>query len=172
VIRRGAREIAAGATRLREVTRDDARFLHRLRSDDATRGAFRTPGPIPFADHLRFIERYFASDNHDRWFVVEHAGEAVGTIALYDLSDDARTAAWGRFAIAPERRGRGIGAAALGLLLEHARDLGVRRLRCEVLAANQPADTLYRRLGFVAVGAELHDGRLFVQLEKRLDERP
>ena len=64
----------------------------------------------------------------------------------------------------PERRGRGWGRRSLELLIAHARELGVRRLRCEVLAGNAVADGLYRRLGFGATGSYETDGRRFLQL--------
>ena len=59
--------------------------------------------------------------------------------------------------------GGGDGGASQ-LLIAHARALGIRRLRCEVLAGNAVAAGLYGRLGFVATGSYEQEGRRFLQL--------
>jgi RimJ/RimL family protein N-acetyltransferase len=182
VIHHGPREIADGIAdrivddiRLREVTPEDAEALYRWRMEPATRGQFRGAAEVPYASHQAYLRRYFDPANSDRWFVIEAAGEPVGAIALYDLAPgggeaDGGEAEWGRFVIAPERRGRGWGRRSLELLIAHARDLGVSRLRCEVLAGNTVAAGLYRRLGFVETGSYEQEGRRFVQLAARLNE--
>ena len=147
----GRRRLGDGVVALREVTPADAEDLYRWRMEEGARPMFRHRELVPYAQHLAFVQRYFEPTNRDRWFVVEALGKAVGAVALYDFTADGSAAEWGRFVIAPEARGRGYGRRALRLLVEHARALGVRRLRCEVLAGN-PVERLYRELGFVEDG--------------------
>jgi RimJ/RimL family protein N-acetyltransferase len=172
VISQGPREAGDGVVRLREVTLADSAPLYRWRMEPETRSRFRGTDVVPYASHEAFLARYFQPDNRDRWFIVEAAGEPVGAIALYDFSPDGAAAEWGRFVIAPEHRGRGWGRRALTLLMDHARAIGVRDLRCEVLAGNAAAEGLYRRLGFVETGSYEHDGRRFLELATVLPERP
>jgi RimJ/RimL family protein N-acetyltransferase len=153
-----------GEIRLREITPADVDLLYRWRMDPATRAQFRGAEEVPFAAHQAYVARYFEPANTDRWFIVEAGGEPVGALALYGFADGGAAAEWGRFVIAPEHRGRGWGRRSLELLLAHARGLGVRRLRCEVLAGNAAAAGLYRRLGFLETGADEHGGRRFLQL--------
>jgi len=169
LIESGPRSFGDGEVRLREVTLADAADLYRWRMEPETRRQFRGTEEVPFAAHEAYLARYFAPDNNDRWFIVEAGGEAVGAIALYDLSADGRTAEWGRFVISPEHRGRGLGRRSLALLIGHARGLGVRDLRCEVLAGNAVAAGLYERLGFVPTSSYEHAGRSFTCLALRLD---
>jgi RimJ/RimL family protein N-acetyltransferase len=164
LIRSGPSEIADGEVRLREVTPEDAGDLYRWRMEPATRAQFRGVDEVPFTAHQAYLARYFDPANTDRWFVIEAAGEPVGAIALYDLSPDGAEAEWGRFVLDPGRRGRGWGRRSLELLTAHARSLGMRRLRCEVLAGNAVAAGLYRRLGFVETGSYEQEGRRFLQL--------
>jgi RimJ/RimL family protein N-acetyltransferase len=164
LIRSGPGEIADGKVRLREVTPADAGDLYRWRMEPATRAQFRGVDEVPFAAHQAYLARYFEAANSDRWFVIEAAGEPVGAIALYDLSPDSAEAEWGRFVLDPERRGQGWGRRSLQLLIAHARSLGIRRLRCEVLGGNAVAAGLYRRLGFVETGSYEQEGRRFLQL--------
>lgn len=174
MIHHGPHTVAEGEVRLREVTPGDAEALYRWRMEPATRGQFRGTAEVPYAAHQAYLARYFDPGNTDRWFVIEAGGEPVGAIALYGLAADGGEAdggeadggeaEWGRFVLAPEHRGRGWGRRSLELLIAHARALGVRRLRCEVLAGNAVAAGLYRRLGFVETGSHEQEGRRFLQL--------
>jgi RimJ/RimL family protein N-acetyltransferase len=170
LIRSGLRTAAGGEVRLREIVPADVADLYRWRMDPGTRAMFRGTDPVSIETHRAFLARYFQPDNTDRWFVIEAGGEPVGTIALYDVSADGREAEWGRFVVAPEHRGRGWGRRGLELLIDHARAIGVRTLRCEVLAGNATAEGLYRRLGFAETGSYEHEGRRFLQLAARLME--
>jgi RimJ/RimL family protein N-acetyltransferase len=133
--------------------------------DATSRPMFRSTAPVPYETHLDFMARYFSAANTDRWFVIEHRGAPVGSIVLYDVDAARGDAEWGRLVIAPEHRGRGHASRALALLVGHARDLGLRRLRCEVLAGNARAEGLYRASGFVETAVADVDGRRFVRLE-------
>lgn len=129
---------------------------------------FRSTEAAPFETHESFLGRYFRPENHDRWFVIEAEGAPVGAIALYGFSEDGSEAEWGRLVVAPEARGRGYGKRALELLVEHARGIGVRLLRCEVLAGNVAAEAIYGELGFVETGREETGGRVFRYLAREL----
>jgi RimJ/RimL family protein N-acetyltransferase len=133
---------------------------------------FVDTAPLPFASHEAFVAAYFSDANDDRWFVVEVDDKPVGTIALYGLSADGRSAEWGRFVIDPSHRGRGWGSDALRLLVEHAYELGVRRLHCKVLAGNAAAERLYARVGFREVGRFEQEGRQFLELVSDLEGNP
>lgn len=170
MIHGGPREIVDGEVRLREVTPEDALPLYRWRMEPGARAMFRGSDVVPYETHRAFLERYFQPDTRDHWFIIEAGGEAVGAIALYSFSADGTAAEWGRFVVSPEHRGRGWGRRSLELLIAHARAIGVRDLRCEVLAGNAPAEGLYRRLGFAETGSYEHEGRRFLRLSARLTE--
>ena len=55
--------------------------------------------------------------------------------------------------VAPEARGRGVGAALVREVVAWAREGGLRRLYLDVGAGNASARRLYGRRGFVATGA-------------------
>lgn len=161
MIRSGPSETGDASIRLREVTREDAPNLYRWRMDPSSRGMFLHTEKVPFKTHVAFVMRYFQPENTDRWFVIETAGRPVGSIALYGFSADGTEAKWGRLVVAPEERTRGYGSRGLALLIEHARQIGVKRLACEVLAGNAAAEHLYTRAGFVETGQEESSGRVF-----------
>lgn len=163
----GVREFGDRDVRLREVTLDDAPELYRWRMHESSRPMFRSTQPVPYETHLDYVRRYFEPGNTDRWFVIEEYSAPVGSIVLYGIDPARGEAEWGRLVIAPEHRSRGLASRGLALLVRHARELGLRRLRCEVLEGNAHADKLYRATGFVETGVEEVGGRRFIQL--RLD---
>ncbi len=164
MIRHGPSRLADGDLVLREISPADSERLYRWRMDPANRPMFRDTALVPFDRHERFVARYFEADNTDCWFVIEAGGVPVGTIALYGLSADRAEGEWGRLVIDAGHRGRGYGKRALGLLIRYAREIGVRRLRCEVLSGNDAAEKLYRAMGFEEVASHEYGGRRFLEL--------
>lgn len=57
-----------------------------------------------------------------------------------------------RVAVAPTRRGSGVGHALVAEAANQAREAGCRSLRLEVRAANEGARAFYSRLGFAQIG--------------------
>jgi GNAT superfamily N-acetyltransferase len=121
---------------------------------DADAGAFR-------ALNLQWIAHYFeveakdleAVDHPERILaeggaivMAELDGAPVGTCAL--LKRDADTWELAKMAVAPARRGAGIGAALMAGALETGRALGAKRLYLESNARLTPAITLYEKSGF------------------------
>lgn len=66
---------------------------------------------------------------------------------------DAASASLYQVWVAPEARGRGVGAALLDAAVAWARNRGARALHLGVTTGDTAAARLYRRAGFVAVGA-------------------
>lgn len=166
VISDGRRELGSPDFRLREITPGDSQNLYRWRMDATSRPMFRSNEPVSPEKHAALLSRYFAPDNGDRWFIIEARETPVGAIVLHAPSRG--EAEWGRLVISPEARGRGYGRRALTLLIEHARQLGLSRLRCEVLAGNAAAEAIYGELGFRETGREEVDGRTFRRLSLEL----
>ena len=169
MIRSGSRRFGDRDVQLREVTMDDAPELYRWRMHETSRPMFRSTAAVPYEVHLEFMQGYFDPANTDRWFVLEEYGAPAGSIVLYGIDPAAGEAEWGRLVIAPEHRSRGLATRALALLVRHARELGLKRLRCEVLEGNAHADRLYRAAGFRETGVAEVEGRRFVQLALDLE---
>lgn len=153
---------------LRPVTAADAPDLFRWREDPRSARYFRT-ALGSYEDHLAFVERHLASKGRDEWFIVQDGHESVGTIALYDFSEDGRSAEFGRLLIDPAKRRRGYAQSALRLIVEHARSLRLHELTCEVLADNHRALAIYHSSGFIERGSTMDDGRRYLQLRLDLD---
>jgi ribosomal protein S18 acetylase RimI-like enzyme len=112
---------------------------------------------VEWADGAKaaFLEHQFsAQDRHYRsnypaatLDVIEVDGERAGRLYVYRGEDDIRIM---DIAVAPAFRGRGIGTGLVEALMAEARASG-RTLSIHVEAQN-PARSLYDRLGFMPVG--------------------
>jgi GNAT superfamily N-acetyltransferase len=83
--------------------------------------------------------------------VAEDDGRAVGFIFCVLGDRGRKTAHITDFYVRPEARGRGIGRALLGALIDPARATGLDHVSLEVLLRNAEARRLYERLGFAPV---------------------
>lgn len=102
-------------------------------SDPWTRGMF--------AAHL--------AAESDTFLVADDDGTVVGYALVRVASDEAELL---NIAVAPERRGTGIGARLLDAGITAARALGASEMWLEVRESNVPAQSLYASRGFAAVG--------------------
>ncbi|MBU0552323.1 GNAT family N-acetyltransferase [Myxococcota bacterium] len=140
--------------RLRPLRHADLPLTLAWHNDPAVRDpmmGFR--GPVTEAQEARWFEA-LAQDQRRAVFGVEALADAalVGYTQLNDLDWISRTANLGIAIGAAERRGQGLGAQALDLLIAYgAAALNLRKIYLRVLAEN-PARRLYARAGFVEEG--------------------
>ena len=147
----------APSVALRARVDADLDVLFRLAADLPT-WEERTPAwPAPLtraafdARIARSVEQEETSS--DIRFVIDADGTPVGSVTLFGQDELARHAEVG-IALVPEARGRGIGTAAIALIVEFAfvrRNL--RRLHLEAIASNTGAIRAYEKAGFA------HEGR-------------
>jgi ribosomal protein S18 acetylase RimI-like enzyme len=139
--------------RLRPVAGDDREFLVDLYG--SLREAELAHIPWDEATRRAFIEQQFAAqDTHYRQHypgatldVVEVDGEPAGRLYVHRGPRDIRIM---DIALAPAFRGHGIGTGLLRTLIAEAEESG-RKLSIHV-EMNNPARTLYERLGFRPAG--------------------
>jgi RimJ/RimL family protein N-acetyltransferase len=141
---------------LRTRTDADLDVLYRVAAELDTweeRGP-SAPAPLSrarFEARLARAEEGDASEQDAR-FVVDVAGDAVGSALLFNVDTLARHAEAG-ISLVPEARGRGIGTSAMRLLVEFGfvrRNL--RRIHLQAIASNAGALRSYAKAGFVVEG--------------------
>lgn len=141
-----------GAVSLREPSTADELALLRWRGDAANEplmlwhGTARGP-----SDVKAWVARRTGDPAGRFWIVTDRTGEAVGFAQLTAINVRDGHAACGLF-VDESVRGRGVSAAALNILVEASRELGLRKLVIEVLATNARAIDFWTRSGFARVG--------------------
>jgi RimJ/RimL family protein N-acetyltransferase len=140
---------------LRLATGDDALFLWGLANDPAVRSAAFHPEAIPLDAHFGWLKRRLGSAGTRIW-ILEQRGCAVGQVRYDRVSPDVAEI---DYAVSAPYRGRGLGHVALRLSAALASsELGVRRLRGEVLASNAASGRAFERAGFVRVDGARQGG--------------
>lgn len=139
---------------LHEITRDTVRGICRLEVAPAQR-AFVAPNAVSIS------EAHFAPE---AWFRAIYAeDEPVGFVMLSLKPEVPEFYLW-RFMIAAPFQGRGYGAAALALAIDHVRALGAKELLTSTVPGEGTPRPFYEGLGFVATGV-VEDGEEVLQLE-------
>jgi len=137
----------------RPVTDDDLPFLAELYASTRREEVAQTGWPAETqeaflrqqheAQHRHYTLHYAAAE----WLVIERGGQPVGRLCLLDKPDDLHIV---DISLLPHARGQGLGGAILEDILDAARELGKGvAIHVEI---NNPALSLYRRLGFEVVG--------------------
>jgi ribosomal-protein-alanine N-acetyltransferase len=94
-------------------------------------------------------QRALADPARRAWVVEGPGGRVAGFIAVACPADEVEIE---QFAVAPEARRRGVGAALVAHVLAWGRARGAAACHLEVRARNRAARRLYARLGFTAAG--------------------
>ncbi len=126
-----------GVVTLRPCQDDDIEPT-RLAHDEAIADAFGFPEVIPSArQHRQAVQRWsaaYAAERRTVNFVVEYAGQPVGTVEVRDQGDRLGQLSWTLY---PPYRGQGLATRAVCLLLRYAFDeLGMERLEAYVAPDN------------------------------------
>ncbi|MBF0370537.1 MAG: GNAT family N-acetyltransferase [Magnetococcales bacterium] len=110
------------------------------------------PGAVSREQEERWYQRILEERESNRLVLgVEDLsdGVLVGFIQLSDIDRHDRTAQLGLTIGEKSRQGRGLGREALGLMVDYAFDLlELNRIWIRVVAYNERALTLYRKMGF------------------------
>lgn len=136
--------VEPSAIRLRPAQASDLAFLHRVHREAMRPHVERVFGAW---DEDAQRERFAASTDPATHEIVECDGRAVGCQWVRPHPDALELV---RLYLLPEAQGRGVGSHLLGALVERAERSGLA-VRLRVLRGN-PAERLYRRLGFRVVG--------------------
>lgn len=148
---------------LRTARPDDAGRLFEWANDPATRTASFDREPIPWPVHVAWLTALLRDEDRRLW-IAEEGGVPVGQVRVDRTPDGIGVVSIG---LAPEVRGRGVGSTVIRKGLAAAvRELGIRRARAIMLAANLPSRHLFESVGFVAlVGSDVPGHRAALVLE-------
>lgn len=141
--------------RLRGLTRDDLPQLFEWYQDrgvaDTLVGGYRLRGRDEALNHMqKWLE---TSASTARLLIVDKTGRPLGLTILSDVDMTTRRAELSIFIGSPAWRGRGVGKAAVRLLLDYAfQDLGLNRVELRVLEDNVAAIRAYEACGFLREG--------------------
>ncbi|GAC1618927.1 MAG: GNAT family N-acetyltransferase [Candidatus Elarobacter sp.] len=138
--------VTAGA--IRNAGEDDLQAIAAiLNAGIATRTATAQLDPVDVDDRRAWLRRHDA--RHPVWVVTDTRG-VTGWLSVTPWSERAAYDATAEVSVyvAPDRQGRGLGAALLGHAIEHAPRLGIEVYIARIFAHNPASLRLFERLGF------------------------
>lgn len=141
---------AAGVSLLPYAPRHDAKTVEWLNAPDIRR-TFGISHAVTPASHRAWID---AARDTLVWAITDAGGAHCGNVLLHRNARH-RSAYFQIYIGEPAMRAKGLGRAALELVLEHAfSELGLHRVWLHTFPDNAPAEHLYAQAGFVAEGIE------------------
>ena len=133
------------------ATRDDAPLVHRIMiaAFEEYRGVLEPPS----STHDETVEEVRRAFDSGGAVIARLDGEVVGSARFQPRPGYLYV---GRVSTLPAWRGRGVGAALMDFLLDHARALDLPEVRVEVRLSLPSSVALYRRLGFHTISEQPH----------------
>lgn len=115
-------------------------------------------------------EQYIERINSEDFYVlsIDNDGRLVGTIQIFKINKENRTARVGCYLINPQIRGKGIGTRALELLTDYAFEkLDLDNLELSVWDYNIGAIKCYQNAGYIKTGEYQRMGWTGYNMSKR-----
>jgi UDP-2,4-diacetamido-2,4,6-trideoxy-beta-L-altropyranose hydrolase len=133
--------------RIRPAAEADAESLWLWRNDPATRRGSQNSSPVPWPDHVRWLEHVLACQDAGI-FMAERNGALLGMVRFDRLSGD-EEAYEVSINIAPNARGGGVGREVLALVCGgFLQQKGPVRLEARVHEENLASRRIFEALGF------------------------
>jgi RimJ/RimL family protein N-acetyltransferase len=156
-----------GGYRLRKPEHTDVDALHRFKNDHSVAALLvgTSTGRLR-ANQQHWVEAHGNANDWALWSIADSDDRVIGDVGLYNIHAVHRSA---EFGIVVDRStwGKGIGTRVMRAMVDYGFDeLKLQRIELHVLADNERAIAVYRKLGFreegrlrraVFKGARLHD---------------
>jgi putative acetyltransferase len=113
------------------------------------------PGTVYYDDSTDHLSDLFKTEN-SIYFVAVQDGKLLGGAGLYPTEGlDADTIELVKMYLRPEARGQGLGKTLILKCIEHAKNLGYKRIYLETMSELDKAVIAYEKLGFVLLKSPL-----------------
>lgn len=154
---------------LRRLSETDTSLVVRWRNQEEVRRNLYTKEELTEEQHLNYYKTRILTGLCEQ-FIILAEEEPVGTVFLKNIDRKKNVAEFGIFL--GEQRGKGIGAKATKLMLEHAfHTMELERVVLSVLPDNLAAIRAYERVGFLRIlDAEVieeHPEAIWMQFERK-----
>lgn len=130
---------------LRKANDSDMRFLWELRCQPEVFRYFRTPEPVEWESHVKWINPVLAGKTNKELFVIERGGERVGQVR-FDYEGERGEVS---ISLKKEFWGEGLGSLALEIAIKQAqKNEKLTTLLAEIHKNNLGSQRLFKKFGF------------------------
>jgi diamine N-acetyltransferase len=155
-----------GNIRLRPIDDHDIELLMIWENNPEFWHVSDRTGPYTREQIAAFIEdcRDLRHSGQLRWMIVDHEGEPLGALDIFDYDPKSNTAGLGILIALAEDRKKGYAGDALKALLQfYKKEKSIRSFRSLVYYDNVPSLRLFRKCGFKELGRIAFKGKPAVQ---------
>ncbi len=143
---------------LRALEPEDLEFLYQLENNTDIWEISNTVTPYS----KQVLKLYLENAHRDiydvkqlRLCICNKQNKAIGLIDLFDFDPKNHRAGLGIVVLDEKERNKGVGAQAIGIVIEYAfSTLGLRQLFANVIEDNEASIRLFKKLGFRKVGVK------------------
>ncbi|MGE6964113.1 GNAT family N-acetyltransferase [Bacillus thuringiensis] len=155
---------------LRTVTKDDIESIRKWRNQNHIRKNFINSNYINKKQQEEWFENYLKMEN-DIMFIIEETEKfqtTIGTVALYNIDNEKKSAEFGRLMIGyMPCVGKGFGKRAAVLACKYAFEmLNIFEIYLTVLNHNTKAIQLYKDMGFIIKSNSLNEIHMTLSKEQ------
>jgi RimJ/RimL family protein N-acetyltransferase len=140
-----AAKVTGKTLAFRNADRDDAAFILSLRTDPE-KSRYLSPTSSLLDDQIAWLESY-EKKNDQAYFIIEHEGNRIGTVRLYDPKEN--SFCWGSWILAEGRPNHAAMESALMVYSYATTDLGYTASHFDVRKENEKVWKFHERFGAV-----------------------
>lgn len=153
---------------------NDIEQMRIWRNLDHIRKNFIFNGIIDVEGQKSWFHKHKILKNDFIFMIIEnkYLNRKIGTVSIYNFSEDGRIAEFGRFFIGDNyAHGKGYGVLSAKLACNIAfNQMSVEKLILEVFEDNSVAYHIYQKVGFKKIGMRVCNGRNIVEMELKKTE--
>lgn len=165
-----AEKVVAGFL-IRPIEREDIEQLRLWRNQIEIRSQFIDDRQITEEQQRQWYELYLGKEDDIVWIARElSSNQPVGSVSLYDIDYQNKTAEVGRLMVAKESRGRGLGRLLMQHGVQEAFALGIQQVYLEIFHDNTVSLQINLSIGFVPCGVREAKGKYLIQLQKKKED--
>ena len=144
---------------LRNVTRNDWKFISALLNQDSVRFACHDTSKISYSIHVKYMESLEKNPNAFYW-IITYEGKDVGFIKIIDLEFGS--------SIKDGYQGMGIGTKAYSLVFKEAKKLGLTKLTASVKIDRLTPLKFEEKTGWKKIGFDYKNNKLYAYKLERI----
>jgi len=137
---------------LKPIEEKEIEFIRKLRNKPENRRNFFSQNYITKEKQKNWYKDYLKAKDNLMFIIYSLKQEQIGCLSLYDIDSKKKKAQLGRLIIQENYRRKGHAEKAISLVKKYAfEELNLEQLFLSVFEKNNPAFTLYKKLGFQIV---------------------
>lgn len=134
--------------KLRNITSDDLEMIRSWRNSSEVSQYMYTDNTITLEQQISWFKK-ISEDQSSRYWIIEYNNKPLGLVSITDINKTFDSCFWAFYLGDSSVRGAGIGSKIEFNILKYVfEDLGLNKLRCEVLTFNQQVISMHEKFGF------------------------